>query len=113
MGDAEDETFCPVVEIEAMPAIGAEDEDISLTGSPAASMKTAWATAKRLAGIKRRLRPYDLRHAFATPLLDKGADLKSVSEMLGHKSIETTLKVYQHTSKELHRLSIDKLPNLG
>ncbi len=77
------------------------------------SIKTAWSAAKRRAGITRRLRPYDLRHAFATHLLDQGADLKSVSEMLGHKSVETTLKTYQHTSKELHRQTVKKLPDLG
>ncbi|MEW6290094.1 MAG: tyrosine-type recombinase/integrase [Thermodesulfobacteriota bacterium] len=86
---------------------------VHFRGKKIKSIKIAWNTAKKNAKITRKLRPYDLGHAFATFLLDQGADLKSVSEMLGHKSIETTLKVYQHTSKELHRQSIKKLPDLG
>lgn len=86
---------------------------VHFRGNKIKSIKTAWNTAKKNAKITHKLRPYDLRHAFATFLLDQGADLKSVSEMLGHKSIETTLKVYQHTSKVLHRQSIKKLPDLG
>lgn len=86
---------------------------IHFNGQKIKSIKTAWAAAKRRAKITRKLRPYDLRHAFATHLLDAGADLKSVSEMLGHKSIETTLQIYQHTSKTLHRETIAKLPDFG
>ena len=47
------------------------------------------------AGV-RRIRPYDMRHTFATLALLAGVHVKVVSEMLGHASIDQTLKTYSH-----------------
>ena len=63
------------------------------------------------AGITRRIRPYDLRHLAASAMLDAGADLKSVSEILGHASPDMTLRTYQHTSTTLRREAIGRLGN--
>jgi integrase len=85
---------------------------IRYNGKPIKSIKRSFAHAKKMAGITRRLRPYDFRHAFATWVLGEGADLKSTSEILGHSSTKITTRVYQHTNMAMWREVINKLPVL-
>ena len=69
------------------------------------AMRKMFKEAVRRAGLDESLSPHDMRHTFATDLLNGGADLRTVQEMLGHASLSTT-QVYTHLTpgrlKDVH-----------
>ena len=84
---------------------GAEDVAfLSQRGRPLSRI-TVFTTLKKLAeqaGLRKTISPHTLRHSFATHLIEGGADLRAVQEMLGHASITTT-EIYTHLDRDYLR----------
>ena len=77
---------------------------LSPRGSPL-SRSSVWSLVKKIAhkaGVATKVSPHTFRHSFATHLMENGADLRAVQEMLGHVDISTT-QIYTHVSRERMR----------
>jgi integrase len=77
-------------------------------GKPVKDTKTAFNKAVKRAGIKPPARFHDLRHTFATRMVQAGVDLPTLQEILGHASIITTRR-YAHPAPAHKRAAMDRL----
>jgi integrase len=85
---------------------------INYKGKPVSSIKRAWGCALKRAQITRRIRPYDLRHAFATQALAAGADVKAVAELMGHTTPAMIYQHYQHVLNRQKKMAVNAIPDL-
>ena len=85
---------------------------VSYKGEPVTQIRHAWKCALKSAGITRHIRPYDLRHGFATEAIAAGADYGTVAALMGHKSPMMVLKHYQHVKNAQKVAVMEQMPHI-
>jgi integrase/recombinase XerD len=103
--------------VQARPALAARGRGehalfLNLRGSRL-SRQSAWAVlqeAAERAGLQSRVSPHTLRHSFATHLLERGADVRVVQELLGHASVTTTQLYTKVTADTLREVYVSAHP---
>lgn len=86
---------------------------INFNGKQITSIKTGWEHALRRAGITRRIRPYDLRHAFGTEMVAAGVDIGTVAKLMGHSTPTMLLTHYQYVMDKQKKAAVEALPDIG
>lgn len=94
-----------------------EDADsayiVSYRGKKVGSLRKAFNTACERAGITYPVRMYDIRHLFATTLLNNNADLAAVSKLMGHANTKMTADTYYHYMRGEKERAVTLLPSLA
>ena len=85
---------------------------IHYRGKPVSKINKAWGKTLERAGITRRIRPYDLRHAFATEMIAGDVDIGTVAKLMGHSNPTMILNHYQYVMDGQKRAAVEKLPDI-
>lgn len=85
---------------------------INYHGRQMHTIRDAWRRSLRRAGITRKIRPYDLRHAFATDAIAAGADVGTVAKLMGHSNVQMVLQHYQHVLTQQKKAAVEALPDM-
>lgn len=101
--------------IEILQSMNSGDDTYILTGtkkySEPRAFRRKYTNFMKKIGIQ-PLKFHSLRHTFASMNIENGTDIKTISQILGHSDIDTTLKVYTHTSEKQKLKAIQKFENL-
>lgn len=81
-------------------------------GEAVNSIQHHWKAALDAAGITRRIRPYDLRHSFATESIAAGADIGTIAKIMGHANANMILSHYQYVMTNQKRAAVECLPSI-
>lgn len=79
-------------------------------GAQVSRIDRLWTQSLKRAGITRHIRPYDLRHMFATEAIAHGADIGTVAKMMGHANPTMILQHYQYVTDQQKRQAVNSLP---
>ena len=101
----------PLIEKWKREDTGTSNYVIHWGGKPLRKIAASWRTALQKAKIHRPLRPYDLRHAYATYSMRSGADIKTTAEIMGHENAKMILQVYEHVAWDQKIVAIETLPD--
>lgn len=85
---------------------------VHFRGKPIRRIFRAWGKTLRRAGITRRIRPYDLRHAFGTEMVAAGVDVGTVASLMGHSNPTMLLTHYQYVMDKQKRAAVEALPDV-
>lgn len=85
---------------------------VNYNGKPVGDFHQAWKRTLDRAGVRHDIRPYDLRHAFATEAIAAGVDVGTVASLMGHSSPTMIFNHYQFVLNKQKRAAVEALPGI-